>query len=506
MPLRKTATIMQPSTRGTTRRWIGSMPSTIMASSSSRILRAPRSAAIAEPPAPAISSAVPMGAACCTTASTDADPVKDCAPNCLIRLPTWSAMTAPNGMATRAVGMIVTDAMNHACWMNSRVWNGRLNRLRPTSSPKAKSFPAVPTGASTRLATAEAISESRPGGHGHVLLEGARRWRDAVLLAPDTGFALAAARHTAAGLDLGGDRRQRRQLHVLFGLQLVGVLLLGHADRANHLGVEELPHDRLLGGEQHLARAEHRQVLVVEQADVVGHGARRVDVVGDDQEGGVDLGVQVDDQLVEERGADRVETGVRLVEEHDLGVEDQGAGQTGPLAHAAGDLARQLVLGADQTCEVELLHDDLADLRLALLGVLAEREGDVVVEVHRAEHGAVLEQHPEQLADLVELLLGTRRDVDALDHDAALVRLEQADDGLEEDGLAGPGRAEHDADLAGRDGEGDVAPDQLLAETLGQVLDLDLDTHRGLPLTQFRRSRAWTATYARISPPTRTNE
>src|SRR3954467_3440500 len=211
---------MQGRTRGTTRRWIGSMPSTIMASSSSRILRAPRSAAIAEPPAPAISSAVPMGAAGCTTASTDADPVKDCAPNCLIRLPTWSAMTAPNGMATRAVGMIVTDAMNHACWMNSRVWKGRLNRLRPTSNPKAKSFPAVPTGARTRLATAEAISESRPGRHGHVLLEGARRRRDAVLLAPGARLALTAPGLAVRGVQLQRDRGQRRKLHVLLRLEV----------------------------------------------------------------------------------------------------------------------------------------------------------------------------------------------------------------------------------------------------------------------------------------------
>ena len=80
------------------------MPSTIIASSSSRILRAPRSAAIAEPPAPAIRRAVPIGAACWITASTEAEPVKDWAPNCLISPPTCSAMTAPNGMATSAVG------------------------------------------------------------------------------------------------------------------------------------------------------------------------------------------------------------------------------------------------------------------------------------------------------------------------------------------------------------------------------------------------------------------
>src|SRR5436190_15557658 len=224
---------MQASTRGTTSRWTGSMPSTIIASSSSRILRAPRSAAIADPPAPAISSEVAIGPASRTTASTAADPVKDWAPNCLIRPPTWSAMTAPKGMATRAVGTIVTDAMNHACWRNSRVWNGRLNRFFPTSSPKANSFPAVPIGARTRLATAEAISESTSGGHGHVFLERARRRLDAVLLAPGAGVALAAARLAVRGLQLQGDGRQRGQLHVLLCLELVGVLLLGHSDRTD---------------------------------------------------------------------------------------------------------------------------------------------------------------------------------------------------------------------------------------------------------------------------------
>jgi hypothetical protein len=48
-------------------------------------------------------------------------------------------MTAPKGMATSAVGMIVTEAMNQACWRNSRVWKGRLNRLRATSSANANS-------------------------------------------------------------------------------------------------------------------------------------------------------------------------------------------------------------------------------------------------------------------------------------------------------------------------------------------------------------------------------
>ena len=192
------------------------MPSTIIASSSSRILRAPRSAAIAEPPAPAISSDVAIGPASRTTASTAAEPVKDWAPNCLIRPPTCSAMTAPNGIATSAVGTIVTDAMNQACWRNSRSWKGRRNRPRKTSSPNAKSFPAVPIGASTREEVMEDISG--PRGHGHVLLERARA-------AGSTSFSRhhsPGSRWLRRGMPLEGSScigigRQRRQLLVLLG-------------------------------------------------------------------------------------------------------------------------------------------------------------------------------------------------------------------------------------------------------------------------------------------------
>src|SRR6188472_4213402 len=217
---------MQARTRGTTRRWTGSMPSTIIASSSSRILRAPRSAAIADPAAPAISSDVAIGPASRTTASTAAEPVNDWAPNCLIRPPTWSAMTAPNGMATSAVGMIVTEAMNQACWRNSRVWKGRRKSPRPTSRPKANSLPAVPTGARTRVAVVEAISVSRralagPGSHGHVLLERARRRGHAVLVAPGAGLALAAPGDAVRGFELERDRRERREVLPLLCLELV---------------------------------------------------------------------------------------------------------------------------------------------------------------------------------------------------------------------------------------------------------------------------------------------
>ena len=121
-----------------------------MASSSSRIFREPRSAQIAEPPAPAMTSAVTIGPASRTTARTDAAPVNDWAPSWRTRDPSCSEMTAPNGIETSAAGRIETELMNQACWMNSRTWNGRRGTDRRVSRQKAKNVPACPTPALTR--------------------------------------------------------------------------------------------------------------------------------------------------------------------------------------------------------------------------------------------------------------------------------------------------------------------------------------------------------------------
>ena len=121
------------------------MPSTSIASISSRIFRLPRSAQIAEPPAPAISSAHTIGLASRTMASTLAAPMNDWAPIWRARLPSCMAITAPNGIATSMVGTIVTLATNQACCTNSRNWNGRRNNSRKTSRNRANRLPACRT-------------------------------------------------------------------------------------------------------------------------------------------------------------------------------------------------------------------------------------------------------------------------------------------------------------------------------------------------------------------------
>ena len=225
-------------------------------------------------------------------------------------------MTAPNGMETRAVGRIVTLAMNHACWMNSLTWNGRFGRARSTSSASAKSEPdwrrAPVRGAATSAhladgseAPADAGSDVRgrrlgmapvPAADGTTRAAGSRRCRGTSAPGRALGAARALPSLVGSWRAIGGSGGSSWPDSAASSSASFSSR---HADRADRLGVEELAHDRLLRAEQHLARAEHRQVLVVEQADVVGHRAGGVDVVRDDEERRVDLGVEVDEELVD---------------------------------------------------------------------------------------------------------------------------------------------------------------------------------------------------------------
>ena len=92
--------------------------------------------------------------------------------------------------------------------------------------------------------------------------------------------------------------------------------------------------------------------------------------------------------------------------------------------------------------------DDLEDLLLDLVRVLAQREGDVVEQVHGAEQRAVLEEHAELLAHLEEVVVDHVRDRLAVDEDVALVGVEQADHVLDAHRLAGARRAEDHRDPA----------------------------------------------------------
>src|SRR5215207_721484 len=118
--LNRPVTTISARKRGTTRFLIGSTPSTWSASSSSRILRAPRSAVIAVPPTPAVMMAVTVGANSRIEASTKKPPSRSIAPNRTRKLPAWSpGAPYPNAIVEIVSGSQQSRSMNRNCWTNS---------------------------------------------------------------------------------------------------------------------------------------------------------------------------------------------------------------------------------------------------------------------------------------------------------------------------------------------------------------------------------------------------
>src|SRR5262249_28330851 len=151
---------------------------------------------------------------------------------------------------------------------------------------------------------------------------------------------------------------------------------------------------------------------------------------------GAEAGAELEDQVVEQARADRVEAGARLVEEEDLGVERHGARQPGALLHAAADLAGIVVLEAGEPDQRELERGHLADLRGPETGVGLEHEADVLRERERAPERAALVEDAEPAQQRAALLGPGPREVRLLVEDLALRRLDQSDHVAQQRALA----------------------------------------------------------------------
>ena len=102
----------------------------------------------------------------------------------------------------------------------------------------------------------------------------------------------------------------------------------------------------------------------------------------------------------------RIERGERLVEEPELRVDGERAGDADALLLAAGELARKIVLAALEADQL----DHLARARLALRSSHAldlERKGDVAEHGEMRQQGEVLEHHAHLVpAELDQLAVG----------------------------------------------------------------------------------------------------
>ena len=184
----------------------------------------------------------------------------------------------------------------------------------------------------------------------------------------------------------------------------------------------------------------------------VAHMLDHAEVVADHDVGQAHLVLELEQQ-VDDLGADRdVERRHRLVADHQLGLQDQGAGDADALALAARELVRVAVgvLGAEADLGHHV-HDAGLDLGLVPHAVQAQRIGQRPAHgLARVERGVrVLEDHLHRARHLHAIGRRVAGDLLAADMDAAFGRQQQAHDGECERGLAAARFAHQPQALAG---------------------------------------------------------
>ena len=262
--------------------------------------------------------------------------------------------------------------------------------------------------------------------------------------------------------DLGARRHMHRGLRQL---ARVGVQLFGQRARG-------------VAGLHHLAMAQ--------DGDAVGHLGDHRQVVRDQQQAHAVFRDQIAQQVEDLRLQHHVERRRRLVGDQQLGFQRTGDGDDDALALAAGQfvrIARQREFRLRQADAVEHFSRPFLGVGAARLGVPAYALGDLLADgLDRVERRhRLLEHHADVVAaQRAHLVFGGRKDVDAVEGDAAggARRMRQKlHDGQRRHRLAGAGFADQPHHFAGRDGQLDVLQDRRVADRQRQVLDLE-QAHR----------------------------
>ena len=184
-----------------------------------------------------------------------------------------------------------------------------------------------------------------------------------------------------------------------------------------------------------------------EHDDPAGHEDGLVDVVGDEHHRLLRLFPDAQQQLLHQHARLVVERAERLVEQQDLGVVGQRAGDRHPLLHAARELLGKMIL---ETAQPDLGDEAVADLVLLrkLHALLAQAETDVLADVEPGEERVALEHHAAVGAGA--------HDPGAVEPDLAGRRRLEPGDQPQQGGLAAARRAQHRDEVV----VGDFEPDR----------------------------------------------
>src|SRR5581483_1138974 len=228
-------------------------------------------------------------------------------------------------------------------------------------------------------------------------------------------------------------------------------------------------------GDELLRRPALDDLAAVHQQDRVGDGAGEPHLVGDAEHGHA-VARQLDHHVEHFLDHLRVERRGRLVEQHDLGLHAQRAGDRHALLLAARQLARILAGLLRDAHPFEVVARGVLGLLARQLAHPDRRQGQVLQHGQVGEQVELLEHHADLAADRLDVFQ-LRGQLDAGDGDAAALVLFQPVDAADHRRFAGARGAADDDLLPPADGQVDVPQHMEIAVPLVYALHLDHRPH-----------------------------
>jgi hypothetical protein len=218
-----------------------------------------------------------------------------------------------------------------------------------------------------------------------------------------------------------------------------------------------------LGGGRELLHA-----AAVHDGDAVRHGQRLFLVVRDQHRGDAVVPLQPLDLDLHVEAEILVERAEGLVEQEDLRIHRERAGERDALLLPAGKLPRQPLGESLHMDEAQHVGHALADPRLRRMARL-EPVGDVLGDRHMRKERVVLEHDADAAAMRRQMVHGL-----AVEEDAARALRHEARDDAQKRGLAAARGAQQRDELAGGDVEPDVADRDQVAEAVRDAVERHL--------------------------------
>ena len=207
------------------------------------------------------------------------------------------------------------------------------------------------------------------------------------------------------------------------------------------------------------------EAAVADDGHAVGHGEGLVLVVGDVDAGDAGGALGASDFIAHLEAEFGVEVGEGLVEQEEVRVDGEGAGEGDALLLAAGELGGASAGVIGHPDDVEEFAGPLVSLSPSLASHL-EAESDVLEDAHVRPEGVVLEHHA-----AASPVGRSARDVVVSEADAAGVGEVEACDDPEEGRFAAAAGAEEEEQFTGLDDEGHVVDGENGPESLGDVFE-----------------------------------